>query len=176
MPMLKRIEFFRSVVSAAVLLSLLPCLSLAGSFVSVVTNVPVKVLCTPAARTGTDYATTTVYTAGQEVRSQGRMFLCVAGGTSTNLAGYALTGSDRDVVDNTVTWRPGLTKSRKGLTVVNGSTNAFLYVNDTGVPGAGVRLNPNGGSWMVDLESCPQGNIWIQSSTAVVSTNFLYEW
>jgi len=149
----------------------------AGSYVSTVTNAAVKVLGPSAVRGGVAYATNTAYTAGSVVWLANRAFLCVGAGTSTNAVVVALPSAGDDFVDGTVTWRPCLSKARRGLVIVNGSTNAWMFVSDTGVANKGARFNPDGGSFAVTGDDCPSGAVWVNCSSATpVASIYIAEW
>lgn len=103
----------------------------------------------------------TVYAVGAYAEINDRIYVCVTAGTSTNTAVTSLAGATGYVQDGSVVWRAALPKARRGLIVCNTSTNAYLYVNDTGAANVGAYLKPDGGSLGLDGESVPIGAVWV---------------
>lgn len=167
----------KSWLSATLAFALAGSAALAGSGSVNITNTPVLILPMPGSGRGmVEHVTGTVYSAGQYIRSGGRAYYCVTGGTSSNSASWkVLPGGDTDITDGTVVWRPCLATPRLGLVISNGSTNsAYLYVNGTGKSGAGARL-ATGERLQLD-NNCPQSAIWAQSSMTNINEVLYLEW
>lgn len=98
-------------------------------------------------------------------------YLAVASNVATTAY---LPGGEGDYVGITNVWRPCLTESRKGLVLVNGSTNATLWVNGTGTTGVGVRLAAGGTLTMT--RNVLEGPIWLSSSSSAPIPVYYYEW
>lgn len=120
------------------------------------------------ALTHTAWATGTTYTAGEYVGNEGSVYLCLLGGTSSNVS-FNASG---DVTDGTVVWRRCMTRPRAGFAISNDSTNnIYISFGYTAVVNQGVRLNLNGGSIVMSGDAVWQGEVDVVSSSASTNSN-----
>ena len=123
------------------------------------------------------WVTNTAYTAGRIVQSpNGRNYMCLIAGTSTNSASLAPSGLGR-VTDGTATWVSMLSKPRSFLLVQNTSTNTASKVYVCEHVGYGTNLSSSvtlysgGHISFSDAGEVPQGKIFVWANVnSTVST------
>lgn len=113
------------------------------------------------------WATNTAYTAGQLVQSpNGRNYMCLIAGTSTNSASLAPSGLGR-VTDGTATWVSMMSQPRSYLLVQNTSANTSSKVYVCEHVGSGTNLSSSvtlysgGHVSLSGSDNVPQGKIFV---------------
>jgi len=123
-----------------------------------------------------EHQVSTAYAQGQLVHWSSTSYaMCLIAGT-THTAKPAFN-PNATFTDGTVTWRPILPRDRKGLTLINTHAAAIIYLGIGGsiAAGAGVRLNPAGGSLTLSGDSRIQCAVFAIASAAGATLAFS-EW
>lgn len=123
---------------------------------------------------GASWVTNTTYTQGTYVFANGAPYFALVAGTSTNVgSGPAGIG---DVGDGTVTWRACGKRVRRGMVIMNNSTNlnGGVWISDTAPAAAdkGAYVGPVNGSLLITGADCPQSALFVimPGATGNVST------
>lgn len=149
----------------------------AGGAGTQVGSTSMKILARAGITAAPDWVTNTVYANGDYVTANTRIFMCLTAGTSTNTG----TGPSAvtDTTDGTVTWRPALMTTRKGLVFVNMATSSTAYVylaERAAVTNSGIALGPNGCSVSFSGTECPQSEFYAVYTGGQTGTVTTFEW